>query len=84
MEGKVWHLMPDGDGGIVIELLVDILKPFQHATKVMSAVKYPTVSMVIILLLYKLVEKTLRTDDSDASTARKVKKAIRIDLQERY
>ena len=83
MEGKVRHLMPDGNDWIVIELLVDILKPFQHATEVMSAVKYPTVSMVKPLL-YKLVEKTLRADDSDASTAREVKKAIRNDLQERY
>ena len=79
MEGKVRHLMPDGNDWIVIELLVDVLKPFQHATEVMSAVKYPTVSMVKPLL-YKLVEKTLRADDSDASTAREVKKAIRNDL----
>ena len=81
MEGKVRHLMPDGNDWIVIELLIDILKPFQHATEVMSAVKYPTVSMAKPLL-YKLVEKTLRADDSDASTAREVKKAIRNDLQE--
>ena len=83
IEGKVRHLMPDGNDWIVIELLVDVLKPFQHATEVMSAVKYTTVSMVKPLL-YKLVEKTLRADDSDASTAREVKKAIRNDLQERY
>ena len=35
-------------------------------------------------LLYKLLEKTLKVHDSDASTAREVKKAIRNDLQERY
>ena len=83
MAGKVWHLMPDGNDWTVIELLVDILKPFQHATEVMSAVKYPTVSLVKPLL-YILLEKTLKVHDSDASTAREVKKAIRNDLQEQY
>ena len=81
IEGKVRHLMPEGNDWMVIELLVDILKPFQHATEVMSAVKYPTVSMVKPLL-YKLLEKTLKVTDSDATTAREVKKAIRNDLQE--
>ena len=83
MEGKVRHLMPDGDEWVIIELLVDILKPFQHATEVMSAVKYPTVSTVKPLL-YKLLEKSLKIADSDAAVAREVKKAIRSDLQERY
>ena len=40
MGGKGRHLMPESDDWMVVEILVDILKPFQHATEVMSAVKY--------------------------------------------
>ena len=42
----------------LIEQLLEILKPFQIATEVMSGDKYPTVSTVKPLL-YKLCEKTL-------------------------
>ena len=46
MEGRVRHLMPEADDWTIIELLVDVLKPFQHAMEAMSVVKYTTVSMV--------------------------------------
>ena len=83
MEGKVRHLMPDSSEWILIEQLVDILKPFQHATEAMSGVKYPTVSTVKPLL-YKLLEKSLKVTDSDSKTVKDVKMAIKCDLQERY
>ena len=79
MEGSIWCQMGIHAGSYRVACWCS---EFQHATEVMSAVKYTTVSMVKPLL-YKLVEKTLRADDSDASTAREVKKAIRNDLQER-
>lgn len=80
MEEKVRHLMPESNE---IEQLVEILKPFQHATEAMSGEKYPTVS-TINPLLYKLVEKTLAIGDSGSTTLVVVKKAIKSDLQGRY
>ena len=82
MEGKVGHLMPEGDVWTIIEQLVAILFPFQHTTEVMSAVKYPTVTMVKPLL-YKLLEKTLMVSEKDTTAAKQVKKkTIKSDLQE--
>ena len=83
MEGKVRHLMPEGEEWSVIELLVEVLRPFQQATEAMGAVKYPTLSTVKPLL-YKLLERTLKIEDSDSATAKKVKTAIKKDLEERY
>ena len=83
MEGKVRHLMPESDDWMVIEILVDILKPFQHAKEVMSAVKYPTVSTVKPLL-HKLLEQTLKVSENDGTTEKEVKQTIRSDLQGRY
>ena len=38
MDGRVRHLMPEGKEWSIIEVLVDILKPFQQATEAMGAV----------------------------------------------
>ena len=65
----------------MIELLVDILKPFQQATEAMGGVKYPTLSTVKPLQ-YKLSERTLKIADSDTATTKQVKAAIKKD--ERY
>ena len=83
MEGKVRHLMPEGDEWTVIELLVDILKPFHRATEAMGAAKYPTLSTVKPLL-HVLLEQTLKVASSDTAVAKEVKEAIRRDLQARY
>ena len=83
MEGKVRHLMPEGDEWTVIELLVDILKPFHRATEAMGAAKYPTLSTVKPLL-HVLLEKTLKDTSSDTAVAKEVKEAIRRDLHARY
>ena len=71
------------DEWTIIEQLVEILKPFQHATETMSGEKYPTAS-TIKLLLYKLVKKTLAIGNSDSTTLIAVKKAIKSDLQGHY
>ena len=42
MDGRVRHLMPEGEEWLIIEVLVAILKPFQQATEAMGAVKCPT------------------------------------------
>ena len=83
MSGKVRHLMPESDEWVIIEELVDILKPFHHATEVLSAEKYPTFSTVKPLL-YKLLEKALKVNDGDTSTIKEVKKVIKSDLASRY
>ena len=43
VEGSARHLMLESAEWILIEQLVDILKPFQQATEAMSGVKYPSV-----------------------------------------
>ena len=78
IKGKVRHLMPVEEEWAVIELLVDILKPFQQATEAMGGVKYPTLSTVKPLQ-YKLSERTLKIADSDTATTKQVKAAIKID-----
>ena len=83
MDGKVRHLMPEGEEWTIIEQLVEILTPFQQATEAMGAEKYPTLSMVKPLL-YKLSEVTLKVNDSDTATVKQVKAAIKNDLAERY
>ena len=83
MEGKLRHLMPEGQEWSIIEELISILKPFQSATEAMSTQKYPSISSVKPLL-FKLIEKTLKVDASDTSTARAIKEAVRSDLVVRY
>ena len=82
MDEKVRHSMPEGEEWSVIEVLVDILKPFQQATEAMGAVSYPTLSTVKPVL-YKLVNRTLEVKENDTVVA-KVKLNIKRDLQERY
>ena len=71
--------MAEGEEWSVIELLVDILTPFQQANETMGAVKYPTLSTVKPLL-YKRSEKILKMADSDRATGKQVKAAIKKDL----
>ena len=61
--------MPEDEEWSIIEVLVDILKPFQQATEAMGAVKYPTLSTVKPLL-YKLVKRTLAVKESDSEVAK--------------
>ena len=75
--------MPEGDEWTVIELLVDILKPFHRATEAMGGAKYPTLSTVKPLL-HVLLEKTLKVTSSDTAVAKEVKEAIWRGLQARY
>ena len=43
MEGRLQHLMHEGEEWNIIENLVNILHPFQGTTEVMSIDKYPTI-----------------------------------------
>ena len=73
MEGRVRYLMPEGGDWTVIEELVNILEPFQKVTEAMSTEKYPTISSVKPLL-YKLLERVLKVEDSDSSISKQMKK----------
>ena len=82
-ERKVRYLMPEGGDWTVIEELVNILEPFQKVTEAMSTEKYPTISSVKPLL-YKLLERVLKVDNSDSSISKQMKKEIKSDLAGRY
>ena len=69
VEGKDRYLMLESGDWEVVETLVDLLKPFQQATTVMGAVRYPTLSTVKPLL-YKLLTKILKITDGDCPTAK--------------
>ena len=83
VEGRVRHLMPEGDDWILIESLVSILKPFQLATEMMGGSKYPTLSTAKPVI-HKLITRTLKEDESDSSAVAEVKRKIKVDLQQRY
>ena len=80
---EVRHLMLESGDWEVVKMLIDLMKPFQQATTVMGAVRYPTL-ITIKPLLYKLLTKTLSITDSDSPTAKTVKQQIKEDLEDRY
>ena len=63
--------------------LVGLLKPFQQATTVMGAVRYPTISTVKPLL-YELLTKPLKINSGDSATSKTVKHEIKKDLDDMY
>jgi len=83
IEGKLQHLMPEGEEWNVIDNLINILHHFQEATEVMSTDKYATISSVKPVL-YKLTEKTLKERGDDGTTTKLMKKEIKADLIQQY
>ena len=83
MESKDTHLMPEGSEWKVIDQLVEVPTPFNLATETMSGEKYPTISMVIPLL-HKLLNVTLKVHVGDDACTKEIKEAISIDLCSRY
>ena len=83
VEGRVRHLMPEGDDWLLIESLVSILKPFQLATEMMGGSKYPTLSTAKPVI-HKLITRTLKEDESDSTVVAEVKRKMKYDLQQRY
>ena len=82
MERKVRYLMPEGDDWTITEELVNTLEPFQKVTEAMSTEKYAISS--VKPLLYKLLERVLKVEDSDSSISKQMKKEIKSDLGGRY
>ena len=83
LESKDTHLMPEGSEWKVIDQLVEMLTPFNLATETMSGEKYPTISM-IIPLLHKLLNVTLKIHVDDDTCTKEIKEAISNDLCSRY
>ena len=83
MESKDTHLMPEGSEWKIIDQLVEVLTPFNLATETMSGEKYPTISM-IIPLLHKLLNVTLKVSAADDACTKEIKEAISTDLCRRY
>ena len=83
MESKDTHLMPEGSEWKVIDQLVEVLTPFNLATETISGEKYPTISM-IIPLLHKLLNVTLKLSADDDTCTKETKEAISTDLGNRY
>ena len=83
MESKNTHLMPEGNEWKVIDELIEVLAPFNLATETMSGEKYPTISMMIPLL-HKLLNVSLKISDNDDACTKEIKKAISNDLCTKY
>ena len=71
----------------VKEFLLNLFKyfffePFQKVTEAMTMEQYPTISSVKPLL-YKLLERVLKVEDSDSSISKQIKE-IKSDLGWRY
>lgn len=86
MEKKEKHvraLLPDAGEWGIIEDLISVLEPFADATKALSGSKYSTISL-LAPILYKLINKTLKENNTDSIVLKSTKQAIRTDLKSRY
>ena len=83
MEGRNTHLIPNGEEWNTIEVLINVLKPFQKATEAMSGEKHSTIS-IVKPLLFKLLKVTLKVSDSDSPINVRIKEALSSDLSTRY
>ena len=68
---------------LVAEELLAILEPFNDATEVVSGEKYPTIGIVLPVLL-KFLHKTLKFSEDDSPIVREIKNAIKSNLENRY
>jgi len=83
VEGKDRHLMLESGEWEVVEMLVELLKPFQQGTTVMGAVRYSTLS-IVKPLCHKLLTKTLKITQENTATSKTVKQEIKKYLDDRY
>ena len=80
---EIRYLLHDGEGWMIIEELIGVLKPFHRATTAISALSHPTLSM-LGPLSYKLLDIVLKVDERDTPSGKHLKEAIATDLYHRY
>ncbi|MGH0144111.1 UNVERIFIED_CONTAM: hypothetical protein FKN15_063018 [Acipenser sinensis] len=77
------HLMLEAMEWNTVEGLVDLLQPFKQAADMITACKYPAISMVKPLL-HMLLNTTLKAKDSDLKEISTAKEAIAKELFSTY
>ncbi|XP_064413592.1 dehydrogenase/reductase SDR family member on chromosome X isoform X1 [Latimeria chalumnae] len=77
------HLMLEATEWSTIEGLIDLLQPFKQVADMMSASKYPTISMVKPLL-HMLLNTTLKAKDTDSKEISMAKEIIAKELSSTY
>ena len=76
-------LLPSTDDFTVLEELVNVLRPIQQATELLSGSKYATVSCMFPVL-QQLLKHSLKTSEEDSSVMKSIKESIAQDLATRY
>ena len=76
-------LMPSATEFAVVEELVDILKPFNNATEILSGDIYPTLG-IVQPVFHRFLNEVLSSKPGDKDFVKKVKDAIRQNLSTRY
>ena len=76
-------LMPSATEFSVIEELVDILKPFNDATEILSGDLYPTIG-IVQPVFHRFLSEILAAKSEDNDVVKKIKDAIRQNLSARY
>ena len=76
-------LMPSSNEFAVIEELVDILKPFNDATEILSGDSYPTLG-IVQPVFHQFLSKILVSKPEDRDIVKKIKDTIRQNLSTRY
>ncbi|GAB5584380.1 zinc finger BED domain-containing protein 4 [Prionailurus iriomotensis] len=77
------HLMLEAAEWATIEGLVDLLQPFKQVAEMLSASKYPTISMVKPLL-HMLLNTTLNIKETDCKEVSMAKEVIAKELSKTY
>ncbi|XP_029786481.1 zinc finger BED domain-containing protein 1 [Suricata suricatta] len=77
------HLMLEAAEWATIEALVDLLQPFKQVADMLSASKYPTISMVKPLL-HMLLNTTLNIKETDCKEVSMAKEVIAKELSKTY
>lgn len=77
------HLMLEASEWATIEGLVDLLHPFKQVAEMLSASKYPTISMVKPLL-HMLINSTLNIKETDCKEVSMAKEVIAKELARTY
>ncbi|XP_071069550.1 E3 SUMO-protein ligase ZBED1-like isoform X2 [Dasypus novemcinctus] len=77
------HLMLEAGEWATVEGLVDLLQPFKQVAEMLSASRYPTISMVKPLL-HMLLNSTLNAKDTDPKEISMAKEVISKELSGTY